>query len=61
MLNKPLILVTVCVLTGLVFTAGTAQANWSETFGGNDFDLTTWQFNCYPDLTKTFKTTIRMG
>ncbi len=55
MFKKLTSLVTVCVLIGLILlTSGTAQANWLETFGGNDFDLATWQFSCYPDLTKTF-------
>ena len=39
----------------------TAHANWSETFGGYAFDLTTWKFYCYPDVTKTFKATIKDG
>jgi len=38
-----------------------AHANWSETFGGNTFDLTTWKFYCYPDVAKTFKATIKDG
>ena len=46
----------------LVFVLSiTAHANWSETFGGNAFDLTTWKFYCYPDVTKTFKVTIKDG
>ena len=53
---------TVCVLIGLILlTSGTAQANWLETFDGNSFSLATWQFACYPDLTKTFNATIRDG
>ena len=55
-------LLTAYVLMGLIVLAsGTAQANWSETFDGNAFDLTTWQFHCYPDLTKTFGGTIQDG
>jgi len=62
MFKKLTSLVTVCVLIGLILlTSGTVQANWLETFGGNDFDLATWQFNCYPDLTKTFNVTIQDG
>ncbi len=50
------------VMTGLLFAIYvTAHANWSETFGGNAFDLTTWKFYCYPDVTKTFKATIQDG
>ncbi len=62
MFKKSAKITTICVLTGLILlTSGLAQANWLETFGGNDFDLTTWQFGCYPDLTKTFKATIQDG
>ena len=50
------------VMTGLILAISiTANANWSETFGGNAFDLTTWKFYCYPDVTKTFKATIKDG
>ena len=53
---------TVCVLIGLILlTSGTAQADWLETFDGNTFDLSTWLFSGYPDLTKTFKATIQDG
>jgi hypothetical protein len=55
-------LLTAYVLLGLIVLAsGIAQANWSENFGGNAFDLSTWQFHCYPDLTKTFGGTIQDG
>ena len=51
-----------CALIGLAMVgASPARANWSETFGGNAFDLPTWQFQCYPDLTKTFSGTIKDG
>ena len=54
--------IAVYVLIGSVFLAsGTTKANWSETFDGNTFDLATWQFSCYPDLTKTFIATIQDG
>ncbi len=54
--------ITVCVLLGAIgVLSGTANANWLETFDGNSFDLATWQFECYPDLTKTFKATIQDG
>ncbi|UCE47185.1 MAG: hypothetical protein JSW47_16465, partial [Phycisphaerales bacterium] len=59
MSNKLMCLVTVCVL--IVLANGTAGANWSETFDGNTFDLTTWQFYSYPDLTKTFTSGIKDG
>ena len=52
----------VCALLALVvIAAGSASANWSETFGGNAFDLPTWQFHCYPDLIKTFSGTVKDG
>jgi len=55
-------LVVICAVVGLIVTAsGTAKANWSESFDGNAFDLTTWQFHCYPDLTKTFSASIQDG
>jgi hypothetical protein len=55
-------LVLVCLAGWFtVLAGGTAGANWSETFGGNAFDLPTWQFHCYPDLTKTFGGTIQDG
>jgi len=50
---------TICVLVGLVaFVSGTTRANWLETFDGDELDLATWQFNCFPDVTKTFTNTI---
>jgi hypothetical protein len=53
-------LLTICAVAGLIVAAsGTAQANWFETFNGDELDLTTWQFTCYPDLTKTFTNTIK--
>ncbi|MHC4807560.1 MAG: hypothetical protein ACYTBX_15055 [Planctomycetota bacterium] len=52
-------LLTICAVAGMIVAAsGTAQANWFETFDGNEPDLTTWQFSCYPDMTKTFTHTI---
>jgi hypothetical protein len=62
MFNKPANSMIVCALMGLtILITGTVQANWSETFDGGNFDLSTWQFDCYPDLTKTFNATIRPG
>ena len=43
----------------IVALSGTAQANWVETFDGNEPDLTTWQFTCFPDVTKTFTHAIK--
>jgi hypothetical protein len=52
----------VCVLIAvLAITNNTAQANWLETFDGNSYDLSTWLFGCYPDVTKTFDATIQDG
>jgi hypothetical protein len=52
-------LITICVLVGLVaFVSDTARANWLETFDGDELDLPTWEFNCFPDMTKTFTNTI---
>ena len=51
-----------CVLLGLIASmCGPAQANWSETFNGNAFDLATWQFECVPDMTGTYTGTIQDG
>ena len=53
-------LVVICAVVGLIVAAsGTAQANWSESFDGNEPDLTTWQYLCFPDVTKTFIATIK--
>ena len=55
-------LLRVCVLISAIAVFGSAaRANWLETFDGNSFHLPTWQFGCYPDLTKTFHATIRDG
>jgi hypothetical protein len=54
--------VAVCAVVGLILTiCGSAQANWSETFGGNAFELPTWEFHCYPDLAGTFTQAILDG
>jgi len=52
-------LVTICVLVGLIaFVSDAARANWLETFDGDQLDLPTWQYECFPDVTKTFTNTI---
>ena len=52
-------LVTICVLVGLIgFVSGAAQANWLETFDGDELDLPTWEYHPYPDLTNTYTHTI---
>ncbi len=48
----------VWILLTLFVLAGTTSANWLETFNGETFDLTTWEFHPYPDLTKTFTQTV---
>jgi hypothetical protein len=54
--------VGVCAFVSwIILTSGTIQANWLETFDSNAFDLPTWQFHCYPDLTKTFSGAIQDG
>jgi hypothetical protein len=59
MLSKILNLITICMLVGLVaFVCGSARANWVETFDGDELDLPTWEFNCFPDVTKTFTNSI---
>lgn len=37
------------------------RADWEETFDGNAFDLDTWLFECYPNLTGTFTAAIQDG
>ena len=50
---------TCCVLMVLVLLATvTGRADWFETFDGETLDLTTWEFNPFPDMTKTFTNTI---
>ena len=44
--------VVVFVVVGLVISS-TLQANWSESFDGDELDLPTWQFLPFPDVTKT--------
>ncbi|MCK4293488.1 MAG: hypothetical protein KAY65_09855 [Planctomycetes bacterium] len=54
-------ILTTCFVAGLIIAVNNvAQANWSETFGGNDFDLT-WTFGCYPAVTGTFTHLIKDG
>jgi hypothetical protein len=50
---------TICALMVFVLLAvGTGRADWFETFDGETLDLTTWEFNPFPDMTKTFTNTI---
>jgi len=50
--------VSVCLVLVL---AALAQANWVETFDNGEFDLTTWLFRAYPEVTGTFTATIAAG
>ena len=62
MFKKSASITAVCVVIGLiVLTSGTAQANWLETFDGNTFDLSTWLFRGYPEITGTLSATIQDG
>lgn len=47
------------VLCGVGLMTGIAPANWVETFNAGSYDLPTWNFYCYPDLTKTYAHTIK--
>ena len=47
------------VLCGVGLMTGIAAANWIETFNAGGYDLPTWKFYCYPDLTKTYAHTIQ--
>jgi hypothetical protein len=38
-----------------------AQANWSETFDNGTFDLSTWLFRSYPEMTGTLSATVEPG
>lgn len=49
---------SVCLILAL---GGPAQANWSEQFAGNNFDLSTWHFEAYPAVVGTFQDTIAKG
>ncbi len=51
--------VVICAVVGLLVAVnGTTQANWIETFDGDEPDLPTWEFHPYPDMTKTYTNTI---
>jgi len=50
MSKKITILVKVCIVVGFIAVlSNPAQANWTETFGGNAFDLT-WMWHSYPAI-----------
>ncbi len=50
------------VLVVLVLAiVGVTEANWSETFDNGTFDLSTWLFRAYPEVTGTFNAEIETG
>ncbi|MHC4536360.1 MAG: hypothetical protein ACYS6K_20610, partial [Planctomycetota bacterium] len=51
--------VVICVVVGFVVNS-TLEANWSESFDGDELDLATWQFIPFPDVTKTFTNSIEV-
>jgi len=46
-------------LAVIMLSGATLHANWSESFNAGKFDLSTWQFYCWPQLTGTFTQTIK--
>ena len=55
-------LVTICVLVGLIaFVSDAARADWEDSFNANTFDLPTWEYLLYPQITATFTATIKDG
>ena len=40
---------------------GVTHANWSDSFDNGQFDIDTWQFPAFPDVTGTFTATIESG
>jgi hypothetical protein len=49
------------VLAIVAALASAGYANWSESFTDGQFDLATWQFPSFPQVTGTFKQTITPG
>jgi len=45
----------------LCVLAGAGYANWADSFNDGAFDLATWQFPVFPDVTGTFTQTIMAG
>jgi hypothetical protein len=52
---------TICALAVTVLLAGAAYANWSDSFDGGQFNLATWQFLSFPQVTGTFTQTVTEG
>lgn len=51
--------IVICAIVVLIEN-GPLQANWSESFDGDELDLATWIFTSVPDVTKTFSNTIQV-
>ena len=43
----------------VLLLAGVGYANWSESFDGGDFDLTTWEWLSYPQVKNTYTQTLK--
>jgi len=56
-MSKAVKTIVICAIVSLVLS-GASQANWFESFDGDELDLATWVFTCIPDMTKTFTHTI---
>lgn len=49
------------VMTILAVLVGVSYGNWADSFDGGEFQLTTWQFPAFPDVTGTFTQTLKPG
>jgi hypothetical protein len=49
------------VMALAVLFAGSAYANWSDSFDGGQLNLSTWQFMAFPQVTGTFTQTFVAG
>jgi len=49
------------VLGIIAVLASVGYANWSDSFDGGAFNLATWQFPSFPQVTGTFKQTFTLG
>jgi hypothetical protein len=50
-----------CAVGLILVPAGVSAANWADSFDGGEFDLATWQFPAFPDVTGTFTQTLAAG
>lgn len=51
----------VALVATVMAVAGVSFGNWHERFDGGSFDLTTWEFLCYPEVTGTFTQLVQTG